>query len=78
MNQCGKYCIILSCSVFPFYFHADFFFLIISPSNILFLHKIVDISVLTWIRSALPVPSGSAHLFGINAGVLFGVKLVLI
>jgi hypothetical protein len=48
------------------------------PANFLFSHKIVDISVLTWIGSAPPYPSGSAHLFSINAGVLFGVELVLI
>jgi hypothetical protein len=41
-------------------------------------HKIVDIYVLTRIGLDLPVPSGSAQLFGINAGVLFGVELVLI
>jgi hypothetical protein len=33
---------------------------------------------LTQIGSAPPVASGSGHLFGINAGVLFGVELVLI
>jgi hypothetical protein len=41
-------------------------------------HKIVDISVLTWIGSAPPCPSGSAHLFGINAGVPVCVEFVLI
>jgi hypothetical protein len=41
-------------------------------------HKTVDISVLTWIGSAPPCPSGSAHLFGINEGVPVCVELVLI
>jgi hypothetical protein len=41
-------------------------------------HKIVDISVLTWIGLAPPYPSGSAHLFGINAGVPVCVELVMI
>jgi hypothetical protein len=37
-----------------------------------------DILILTWIGSALPLPSGSAHLFSINAGVPHCVELVLI
>jgi hypothetical protein len=41
-------------------------------------HKIVDISALTRIGLAPPYPSGSAHLFGINAGVPVCVELVLI
>jgi hypothetical protein len=47
------------------------------PANFLFSHKIVDIPVLTWIGLAPPYPSGSAHLFCINAGVLFGIGLVI-
>jgi hypothetical protein len=67
MKCCGKCCIIISCSLFHYF-----------PANFLFSHKIVGIFVLIWMGSAPPVPSGSAHLFGINAGVLFGVELVLI
>jgi hypothetical protein len=37
-----------------------------------------DVLVLTWIRLAHPLPSGSAHLFSINAGVSHCVELVLI
>jgi hypothetical protein len=62
----------------PFYFSRQFLCSLYFPANFLFLHKIVDISVLTRIGLAPPVPSGIAHLFGINAGVLFGVELVLI
>jgi hypothetical protein len=61
-----------------FYFSRLFLCSHYFPTNFLFSHKIVDISVLTQIGSAPPVPTGSGHLFGINAGVLFGVELVLI
>jgi hypothetical protein len=62
----------------PLYFSCRFLCSHSFTANYKFLHKIVDISVLTQIGLAPPVPSRSAHLIGKNAGVLFGVKLVLI
>jgi hypothetical protein len=48
------------------------------PANFLFHIKLFDILVSTRIGLAPFYPSGSAHLFGINAGVSVCEKLVLI
>jgi hypothetical protein len=72
--MCGKYCIILSCSFIPHFFFVHCTF----PPIFCLQIKLFDILVLTWIGSAPPHPSRSAHLFVINAGVPRCAELVLI
>jgi hypothetical protein len=69
--HCWKYCIILLCI-------ASFFCSHYFPANFLFSHKIVWYSCFDSDRIGSDCPSGSAHLFCINAGVPVGVELVLI
>jgi hypothetical protein len=75
--MCGKYCIILPCYTL---FILLFIFLpfLYLPSNFLFHIKLVDIMFQLgsdWLHLN---PSGSVHLFGINAGDSGCVWLVLI
>jgi hypothetical protein len=72
LTMCEKYCIILSCSLFP---HISLFYCTFPP--IFCIHiKLFDILVLTRIRLAPPLQSRSNHLFGINAGISCCVELV--
>jgi hypothetical protein len=72
VNPVWKILYFLSCSFIPCFFFVHF------TSPPIFCHhiKLYNILILTRIGSAPPLPSGSAHLFGINAGVPHCVELV--